>query len=452
MYPTPSLVKRCFSEWTQTSILKFQKSFELDTREKRQKMITNFKQNLINFNLTNNDLFANEKKLSTIVDTIELQGIKVDRYTNEFWTAKQRQGNSIHEISYRACFKPQLPKFFINSLSKKGDFVYDPFLGRGTTIIEAGLLNRQVIGNDINPLSRFLSEARFLIPNLHDLKKQLDLIPINSDLKANIDLSMFYHEKTESEIVSLKNYILEKEKDNSLSDLDKWIRMVATNRLTGHSKGFFSVYTMPPNQAVTQKRQIKINEKNNNIPEYRSVKDLILRKSKSLIKDITETRKKDLKKIHKTAIFLNNDARETKNIPDNFVQLTVTSPPFLDVIQYSQDNWLRSWFNGINTEEIEKRITMSKTVEQWTGVMQDVFNELFRITKKDGFVAFEVGEVKNGKIKLDEYVVPMGLKSGFNLIGIIINEQEFTKTANIWGVNNNKKGTNSNRIVLFHKI
>ena len=415
-------------------------------------MIANFKQNLVNFNLTNNNLFGNEKKQSTIVDTLELQDIKIQRYTNEFWTAKQRQGNSIHEISYRACFKPQLPEFFIKKLSKEGDFVYDPFLGRGTTIIEAGLLNRQVIGNDINPLSRFLSEARFLIPNLHNLKKELDLIPINYDLKADIDLSMFYHQKTESEIVSLKNYILEKESNDNLSDLDKWIRMVATNRLTGHSKGFFSVYTMPPNQAVSQKRQIKINEKNNNTPEYRNIKEIILRKSKTLIKDINENKKVGLKNIHKTAIFLNNDARATKKIPDNFVQLTVTSPPFLDVIQYSQDNWLRSWFNGIDTEKIEKKITMSKTIEQWTTVMQDVFNELFRITKKNGFVAFEVGEVKNGKIKLDEYVVPMGLKSGFNLIGIIINEQEFTKTANIWGVNNNKKGTNSNRIVLFQKL
>lgn len=83
--------------------------------------------------------------------------------------------------------------------------------------------------------------------------------------------------------------------------------------------------------------------------------------------------------------------------------------------------------------------------------MQKVFNELFRITKKNGYIAFEVGEVRNGKVKLDEYVVPLGINSGFEPIGIIINEQKFTKTSNIWGVNNNDKGTNSNRIVLFRK-
>ena len=410
---------------------------------------------LENFRLNEipNTLFQNEEvdNNSTVIESIKIKNIEVKKYINEFWTAKQRQANSIHEVSYRACFKPQLPRFFITNLTKENDFVYDPFLGRGTTIIEAGLLNRQVIGNDVNPLSKILSESRFLIPKMIDLVNYLEKIPFQKDMKADIDLSMFYYSDTESEIVSLRNYILEKEKNNKLTNLDKWIRMVATNRLTGHSKGFFSVYTMPPNQAVSQKRQIKINEKRNQKPEYRNVKKLIIRKTISLIKDISILQRKTLKQIHNTAIFLNNDARETKTIPDNFVQLTVTSPPFLNIVQYAKDNWLRGWFNGINIQEIEKKITMSKTIEQWTDVMQKVFNELYRITKKKGHVAFEVGEVKNGEIKLDEYVVPLGINSGFTPIGIIINNQEFTKTANIWGVKNNNKGTNSNRIVLLKK-
>jgi len=410
---------------------------------------------LENFRLNEipNTLFQNEEvdNNSTVIESIKIKNIEVKKYINEFWTAKQRQANSIHEVSYRACFKPQLPRFFITNLTKENDFVYDPFLGRGTTIIEAGLLNRQVIGNDVNPLSKILSESRFLIPKMIDLVNYLEKIPFQKDMKADIDLSMFYYPDTESEIVSLRNYILEKEKNNKLTNLDKWIRMVATNRLTGHSKGFFSVYTMPPNQAVSQKRQIKINEKRNQKPEYRNVKKLIIRKTISLIKDISILQRKTLKQIHNTAIFLNNDARETKTIPDNFVQLTVTSPPFLNIVQYAKDNWLRGWFNGINIQEIEKKITMSKTIEQWTDVMQKVFNELYRITKKKGHVAFEVGEVKNGEIKLDEYVVPLGINSGFTPIGIIINNQEFTKTANIWGVKNNNKGTNSNRIVLLKK-
>ena len=399
-----------------------------------------------------NDIFPNVKdEKKTIIENINIENFKVTKYINEFWTAKQRQANSIHEISYRACFKPQLPRFFIQQLTKEKDYVYDPFLGRGTTIIEAGLLNRQVIGNDINPLSKIFSEARFLIPDFFKLQQYLSSIPFYADLKADIDLSMFFHKDTESEIVSLRNFILKKEQNNSLNDYDKWIRLIATNRLTGHSKGFFSVYTMPPNQAVSPERQKKINKNRNQVPEYRNVKELILKKTKSLIKDINSLQKQRLREIYKTAIFLNKDASDTKEIPDNFVQLTVTSPPFLDVVQYANDNWLRGWFNGINIVEIERKITMAKTLEQWTKIMQNVFFELFRITKNNGYVAFEVGEVKNGKIRLDEYVVPLGIRAGFKVLGIIINKQKFTKTANIWGINNNSKGTNSNRIVLFQK-
>ena len=58
-------------------------------------------------------------------------------YQGELWTALQRQASSIHEISYRACYKPQLPAYFIERLTEPGDMVYDPFSGRGTTAVEA---------------------------------------------------------------------------------------------------------------------------------------------------------------------------------------------------------------------------------------------------------------------------------------------------------------------------
>jgi hypothetical protein len=82
---------------------------------------------------------------------------KVPTYVNEFWTARQRQAHVLHEVSYRACFKPQLPAFFITRLTAPGDSVYDPFMGRGTTPIQAALMGRTAIGNDINPLSAMLA-------------------------------------------------------------------------------------------------------------------------------------------------------------------------------------------------------------------------------------------------------------------------------------------------------
>jgi hypothetical protein len=94
---------------------------------------------------------------------------------------------------------------------------------------------------------------------------------------------------------------------------------------------------------------------------------------------------------------------------------------------------------------------MSSTVEQWSQEMGAVLGELYRVTRAGGWVAFEVGEIRRGEVKLEESVVPLGIRAGFDCSAILINVQRFTKTANIWGVRNNSLGTNSNRIVLFRK-
>lgn len=396
----------------------------------------------------NMNLFAEPEK-RTLVEPAHIGDLTVLRYINEFWTARQRQASSLQEVSYRACFKPQLPRFFINLLTAPGDLVYDPFSGRGTTIIEAALLGRNVVSNDVNPLSKILAAPRLSVPDISAVVDRLSQIPPVS--VKDQDLSMFYHPETEMEIAALRYYLMEKKERLQEDPVDQWIRMVATNRLTGHSKGFFSVYTLPPNQAVSRERQLKINAKRNQQPDYRDTGELIIKKTRSLVKNLEQGELQNLQNASQTALFLEEDARQTTAIPAESVQLTVTSPPFLDVVQYSQDNWLRCWFNHIDVKQIETRITMAGTVKGWCDVMGDVFRELYRITKKGGWVAFEVGEVKQGRVKLDEHVVPLGLEAGFSCTGIIINLQEFTKTSNIWGVGNNKLGTNTNRIVLFHK-
>ncbi|MCW8824572.1 MAG: DNA methyltransferase [Ignavibacteriaceae bacterium] len=388
----------------------------------------------------------------TEIDHFDFGGINIPKFINEFWTSKQRQNNPIHEVSYRACFKAELPRFFINILTKEKDIVYDPFAGRGTTTIEAALLNRNVIANDINPLSTILSKPRLFIPTYKEVETRLDKIKFRKELKADIDLSMFYHPDTESEIVSLRNYLIKRKKNKEEDLIDGWIRMVATNRLTGHSKNFFSVYTLPPNQAVTQERQKIINKQRKQTPYYKDVKNIILKKTRDLTKGIDKSLFEQLKKIGNKAVFLNSDARLTNNIKKNSVTLTVTSPPFLDIVNYTEDNWLRCWFNNINAKEISQKITITKKLEDWEKVMGEVFFELYRITKRGGFVAFEVGEVRQGKVKLDEHIVPLGIKAGFECIGVVINLQDFTKTANIWGINNNVVGTNTNRIVIFRKL
>ena len=83
--------------------------------------------------------------------------------------------------------------------------------------------------------------------------------------------------------------------------------------------------------------------------------------------------------------------------------------------------------------------------------MACVFRELHRILKRGGYVAFEVGEVRCGTVLLEELVVPAAARAGLSPLMVIVNAQIFTKTANCWGVDNLRKGTNTNRIVLMTK-
>lgn len=368
----------------------------------------------------------------------------------ELWTAGQRQAASIHEISYRACFKPQLPAYFIERHTEPGDVVYDPFSGRGTTAIEAALRGRKVIANDVNPLSALLAAPRLALPELEAVAARLAQIPRHLAGRAP-PLAMFYERKTLRELMALRGWLLQRRAAGEADALDGWIGMVATNRLTGHSPGFFSVYSFPPNQAVTAARQTRINAQRAQKPVYRDTHALILKKSAQLQRGLSAQEVTALRKAGKMARFLTGDARHTPQIKRASVALTVTSPPFLDVVDYAGDNWLRGWFNGLPVDEIAKGITVPRTVPQWSAVMAEVLQELHRITRPSGVVAFEVGEVKKGAIKLDEVVVPLGIAAGFVCESVLINTQRFTKTAHIWGVANNAAGTNSNRIVVFRK-
>jgi hypothetical protein len=387
--------------------------------------------------------------LTTLGADCSGEPVLVPTYVNEFWTARQRQASSLHEVSYRACFKPQLPRFFIERLTLPGETVYDPFMGRGTTVVEAALLGRVPCGCDINPLSQFLVRPRLNPPRLEDVARRLTEIPLRAEHEQSEDLLVFYHPETLQQLGSLRGYLLGRKASGELDAVDEWIWMVALNRLTGHSNGFFSVYTLPPNQATSATAQRKINEKRNQSPPPRDIARLILKKSKQLLGDCSEQTRQSLSGVACSARLLTAPASSTAQLDDNSIALVVTSPPFLDIVNYAGDNWLRCWFIGIDPDAVQ--ISMHKKLEQWQETMTGVFRELARVLRPGGSVAFEVGEVRGGKVKLEEAVLPCGIEAGLEPLLVLINDQEFTKTANCWGVDNNAKGTNTNRIVLFRK-
>jgi hypothetical protein len=131
------------------------------------------------------------------------------------------------------------------------------------------------------------------------------------------------------------------------------------------------------------------------------------------------------------------------------VALIVTSPPFLDVVDYRGDNWLRCWFGGIDPDEVA--IDRHKTLPEWEGFIRRCLAEFARVVRPGGHVAFEVGEVRGGTVLLERSVVAAAEGLPLTLLGVMVNDQAFTKTAHCWGVGNNRRGTNTNRIVVFRR-
>ena len=390
--------------------------------------------------------FADFGKETNILDFPD-PAISIPVYVNEFWTSKQRAAHSLHEVSYRACFKPQLPRFFISRLTQPGDAVYDPFMGRGTTVLEAALLGRRPIGCDINPLSEHLVRPRLDPPAWNEVETRLMALDLDKSSEVWDDLLVFYHSNTLRQIVNLRSYLLTCCQEGPLDRVDAWIQMVATNRLTGHSPGFFSVYTLPPNQAVSIESQKRINQKRAQVPPERDIKAIILRKTRSLL---SKLQAHDLETLTANIpLLITGSSDNTSAIVSESIQLAVTSPPFLDIVNYQADNWLRCWFNGIDAKEVA--IWQLKKPAEWQAAMTRTFRELHRVLASGGFVAFEVGEVRNGKILLETLVVPAAMEAGLKPLMVLVNDQMFTKTANCWGVDNRTKGTNTNRIVLIGK-
>lgn len=386
------------------------------------------------------------------VEWMESPAGPLPRIHGEFWTASQRQGHSLHEISYRACYKPELPGLFIRALTQPGEAVHDPFGGRGTTALEAALQGRQPLSNDVNPLSAMLLGPRLCPPDPAEVEARLEQIPRQAEGAAELDLSMFFHPGTESELRALRAWFRRREEAGIFDGVDAWLRMVALNRLTGHSAGFFSVYSLPPNQAVSARKQAELNAKRNQVPAYRDTHALILKKTRSLLRSFTGADDlARLREMGRNSRLFTGSADHTPGLPEASADLVVTSPPFLDVVQYHRDNWMRNWFAGVDEAHLEAAFIYERRVEAWCERMGRVFREQHRILRPGGAFVIEVGEVKKGTLRMEELLLPLGDAAGFRPEVILVNTQAFTKTAHIWGVTNNTTGTNSQRMVVFRK-
>lgn len=77
---------------------------------------------------------------------------------------------------YPAKFFPELPRWLIARYSKPKDLIFDPFMGSGTTNVEALLSGRHSVGIDVDPFSRFLSKVKITPLSQYELEEAKELI------------------------------------------------------------------------------------------------------------------------------------------------------------------------------------------------------------------------------------------------------------------------------------
>jgi len=78
------------------------------------------------------------------------------------WSFPNRGDWATHSGKYRGNWSPFVPRNLILRYSKPRDWILDQFVGSGTTLVEAKLLNRNAIGIDINPQSVSISETNLI--------------------------------------------------------------------------------------------------------------------------------------------------------------------------------------------------------------------------------------------------------------------------------------------------
>lgn len=95
---------------------------------------------------------------------------------------------------YPARFSPAFVKAAIDAFTNEGDWVLDPFVGGGTTLVEAMAAGRNAIGVDISSLSAFVCEAKTTVPcdkalsELADWQRQLpEKINIHGKTRTSLE-------------------------------------------------------------------------------------------------------------------------------------------------------------------------------------------------------------------------------------------------------------------------
>ena len=243
--------------------------------------------------------------------------------------------HGIHK--YPAKFFPELPRWLIERFSEPGDTVLDPFMGSATTNLEASVLGRDSIGVDVDPFSRLLGRVKTtpirrkeLLDTANDLSLWVDRYS-DSVIRNGVP-SFPYRENW------FKPHVL-KELGYIKTGIDN---VCSTNR----TKEFFmiclssivrSVSEADDNCTRTVIRK-KLNKQVNPLDTITRFKNRLSKNVDAMLSLV------DLKPTGKVKIPIQADARRLTRIADSTIDLAVTSPPYLNAVDYPRTHQLEMYW------------------------------------------------------------------------------------------------------------
>jgi hypothetical protein len=260
------------------------------------------------------------------------------------WSGGECMRNRFHALCpYFAMFPESFAETWIERLTKPGDLVLDPFCGRGTAPFQALLMGRRAAGNDTNPVAFCLTKAKLGAPReatVHRRVAQLEReFQARSWESPRRRLPPFFHVAFSRATLRQLLY-LRARLDWRRSRTDAMIAALALGSLHGESERYDSYLSnqMPRTISTKPDYSLRFWERHGYTAPERDAFALLHERAAYRYQS----------EIPSAAGFVSNrDMRELAHVRlPGPVRCVVTSPPYLNVTDYGEDQWLRLWFLG----------------------------------------------------------------------------------------------------------
>lgn len=252
---------------------------------------------------------------------------------------------------YPAKFFPELPRWLIQKYSKEGDWILDPFMGSGTVNLESLLASRNSVGIDVDPFSKFLARVKVTPLKINTLKetylwlkKRLFKhglnIPKESEFPQFPYRDNWFNKYIIEELTFIRKSILELE-EGALSQVEQCEAQKIINFfLICFSSIIRAVSNADDNctRTVIRKKLNKQVNKGDALNKFARAIDTNVPKVIMFSKICPCNVKIEMPD--------ENDARDIK-YPDNFFNVAITSPPYVNAVDYPRTHQLEMYWLGL---------------------------------------------------------------------------------------------------------